>query len=407
MYILLILYNIICFILYIPLGIAGYFLARAAKEDTHYMQRLGLGMPKMRENKPTFWFHAASVGETRSLKGIIASTRENYPQYGIIVSTMTVSGHDIAEKELVPDVALLLPIENRVALKHAIKCYNTKIFFITDTEIWPNLITAVSEEIPLILLNGRISDKTFNTYNRLSFIFTPLLQRFKCVIAKSTGDAQKFKSLTGGKAYVVVGGNIKYRMGAAPAVKPEMAFLNGRIALAASTHEPEEEFFLKAASKYGFDRVIIAPRHIQRAEDIRKTAQKLGLKAGIYSKGEIHEKILIVDAMGLLESLYQKSCKIFVGGSVTDIGGHNIFEALQYKKPVAMGTHMENFLDIAPLAEKCGVATVIRDENELHEWLGKPEGNLDEQFVKFFEELEETQKDYVKTVERCIAECIG
>jgi 3-deoxy-D-manno-octulosonic-acid transferase len=389
------------------MGFLGYVAAKVMKEDARYLQRMGLGMPRMREKKPTFWFHAASVGEIRSLKMILLFLKENYPDFGVVISAMTASGCDMAKKEFSPDITLLLPIENRIALKHAIKSYNTKVFFITDTEIWPNLITAASETVPLILLNGRISYKTFKTYRRFRFIFAPLLRRFKYIIAKSGDDANKFRKLAGDRASVITGSNIKYRIDDISAVKSVPDFLSGKIALAASTHPPEEEIFLRAASKCGFDRIVVAPRHIRRGEKIKKTAKKLGLITGLYSKGETGEKILIADLYGILEPLYQKAHKIFVGGSLADKGGHNIFEALQYKKPVAVGTHTENFSDIIRLAEKHGLATLIHSEKELDEWLHAPEDDKLVNFEQFFKELEETRKDFLKTLGRCITECIG
>ena len=407
MFFLLTLYNILYLIFYLPLGLIGYIFAKVIKEDACYYQRMGFGMPKMSGSKPTFWFHAASVGEARSLRWVLASIRISHPQAGVVVSTMTVSGYTTAKDELAPDVTLLLPIENRAALKHAVKCYNTKAFFITDTELWPNLITAISEDIPLILLNGRISDKTYKRYKRFSFFFKPLLQRFRYIIAKSAEDAFKFQNVMGGESAVITGGNIKYHMDTPPALKTEMDFLTGNIALAASTHAPEEELFLKAVSKCGFDRVVVAPRHIKRGGEVQKTAQKLGIKSGLYSRGDIDEKVLIMDAIGMLETLYQKANKIFVGGSIPNIGGHNIFEALQYGKTVAVGVHTENFSDITALADKYGIITVVNNGDDLLKWLGTPENRMPADFENFFKELDKTQKDYLNTIERCIAKCIG
>lgn len=405
MSILLILYNILYLLLYIPALAVCLYKSKIKGGNPHCLERLGLGLPEGTD-KSSFWFHAASVGEVRSLAGIISTLRKSYPDFAIILSTFTETGYNVAENEIKADRTFLLPVENRWALKNAVKKYNVKIFFITDTELWPNTIMSVSSLVPLFLLNGRISDRTYKSYMKFSFIFSPILQRFSVIFARSGDDAARFKALSAGKAQIEVGGNIKYRIAPSP-LNAEVSKITGRIALAASTHDPEERIFISTVPslKKNFDRCVIVPRHINRAAEIKAEAEKNGLSAGLYSAKEFNKDILIVDALGLLESFYQTADKIFVGGSLSQTGGHNVFEALQYSKPVAVGPNTQNFNDIIPAAIEHGIVTVVKNAAELETYLTADSQPVE--FKDFFDSLKAKQAQYAEKIEEQIKRCIG
>jgi 3-deoxy-D-manno-octulosonic-acid transferase len=259
------------------------------------------------------------------------------------------------------------------------------------------MITSVPKNVPIILLNGRISDKTFKTYLRLSFIFAPLLKSFRYIIAKSEADAEKFRKITKGQTNVTVGGNIKYQMSNED-LPPLPENIKGRVAFAASTHHPEESIFIQSAMAFGdkYDTIVIAPRHIRRAQEVAALVPE-----------ELKEKTVIIDKLGMLETIYKVSDRIFVGGSIANIGGHNIFEALKYEKPVCVGVHNENFSDITPLAIEYGVATVVKDETELQDYFTVGADNIRPNFEPFFAALHKDQQKYIDIINRCIDDVLA
>ncbi|MDR2870767.1 MAG: 3-deoxy-D-manno-octulosonic acid transferase [Deferribacteraceae bacterium] len=357
-------------------------------------------MPKRKQGKQcSIWIHCASVGEVRSIAPLIAWLRKAYPERAILISTFTETGYSTATKVLKPDVQFLIPLENPPAINWLIKEHDVRLLIITETELWPQLIRSAAKRIPLLLLNGRISDKTFANYKRFSFITSRALARFKYIYAKSEGDAIRFKSIGG--RLVESGGNIKYRHEASALNEALATRFNGkRLALAASTHFPEEELFFSCARSFKshYDKVLLAPRHIKRSQEILAIADGMGLSVGLYTKNDFDKDIIIIDTFGLLESLYQLSERIFIGGSLANVGGHNVFEALQYNKPICTGPHIQNFNDIIPLGVEHNIITIVNDKAELLRYFEEDEPNANANFQAFFQALKKEQEHYEHSI---------
>ena len=401
-----ILYNLSYLLLYLPVLILGYIPALLTGNAANWNERFGLFLPDTEESTPSLWFHAASVGEVKSLAFTVNVLRQKYKGHRILVSTMTQGGYETALKVVQPDLVFMLPVENRWALRSIVSRYNVKLLAITDTEIWPGLITALKDKIPLMLLNGRVSNKTFRRYMSLNFIFTPLLQSFSAILTKGEMEAERFIRLSGNKEKVFTGGNIKYVFDVTEPKADIISVFTGKIFLAASTHAPEEEIILDAVKKSSavFDKIIIIPRHIKRADHIVELARKLRMDAGKLSKSSAHT-VVVVDSFGLLETFYRIATKIFVGGSIAPVGGHNIFEALKYRRKVAVGPNMQNFVDITTLGEKYGLVHRVKNAQELACWAVTPEPEAD--FKEFYDELDKLQQDRFDKVLECIKRCIG
>jgi 3-deoxy-D-manno-octulosonic-acid transferase len=349
------------------------------------------------------------VGEVRSLKRLTELVRKSWDDTAVVVSVMTGGGYETARREINPDVLLMLPIENCLAIRRCLSRYKVKLFFITDSELWPILIASLPAKIPLFLLNARISDKTFASYRRFRFLFAPLLRKFRAIFAKSEEDAEKFIGIMGGEPNnIFVGGNVKFFLDEVEEPTPRVIGISGRIAFAASTHPPEEEIFLRCAEKLrkDFNLFVIAPRHIRRAQEAAELAIKRGFKTALYSdKSREDTEVLIIDEFGLLEAIYKLSSRIFVGGSIADIGGHNIFEALKHRRHVAVGKHTYNFRDIVPLALEYGVAEVVSNESELLSYLAPPHFECD--FEPFLKHISQKQNAYFETVMKYIRNAIA
>lgn len=399
MRILLFIYNFILIILTPVLSIAGYFILRRKNKHQHYWERFGF--IRIDDFKPvkSVWFHCASVGEVRSIKKIVDTLRQDNKDISIIISTMTATGRQIAVDYIKADKAFLLPIENSRAVSMIISYMNVSVLVIVDTELWPNLIFTASNQIPVFLINGRISDKTYKTYKRFKFIFKSVLKRFSAIMTKSELDEERFINILGKSSKIITAGNIKFQeRKSKDSVKTIKELENIKFFLAASTHKGEEEIILSwfNGSMEGFDKLIFVPRHIERSEEVKEIIEKHGYSVSLYSENDFSKQVMIIDAFGLLEGLYILADKIFIGGSLKEIGGHNIYEALQFEKTVAVGKFMFSFKEIFDEAKEFGLVKVINNkEDALQFMLGLEKNN---NFIDFFNRIDKINQDTVSTI---------
>ena len=399
MRILLFIYNFILIILTPVLSIAGYFVLRRKNKHQHYWERFGF--IRIDDFKPvkSVWFHCASVGEVRSIKKIVDTLRQDNKDISIIISTMTATGRQIAVDYIKADKAFLLPIENSRAVSMIISYMNVSVLVIVDTELWPNLIFTASNQIPVFLINGRISDKTYKTYKRFKFIFKSVLKRFSAIMTKSELDEERFTNILGKSSKIITAGNIKFQeRKSKDSVKTIKELENIKFFLAASTHKGEEEIILSwfNGSMEGFDKLIFVPRHIERSEEVKEIIEKHGYSVSLYSENDFSKQVMIIDAFGLLEGLYILADKIFIGGSLKEIGGHNIYEALQFEKTVAVGKHMFSFKEIFDEAKEFGLVKVINNKEDALQFMLQTEKNNN--FIDFFNRIDKINQDTVSTI---------
>lgn len=399
MRILLFIYNFILIILTPVLSIAGYFILRKKNKHQHYWERFGF--IRIDDFKPvkSIWFHCASVGEVRSIKKIVDTLRQDNEDISIIISTMTATGRQIAIDYIKADKAFLLPIENSRAVSMIISYMNVSVLVIVDTELWPNLIFTASNQVPVFLINGRISDKTYKTYKRFKFIFKSVLKRFSAIMTKSELDEERFANILGKSSKIITAGNIKFQeRKSKDNVKTIKELENVKFFLAASTHKGEEEIIISwfENEMKGFDKLIFVPRHIERSAEVKEIIEKQGYSVSLYSENDFSKQVIIIDAFGLLEGLYVLADKIFIGGSLKEIGGHNIYEALQFEKTVSVGKYMFSFKEIFDEAKEFGLVTVINNKEEALEFLLKLEENNN--FIDFFNRIDKINQDTVSTI---------
>ena len=399
MRILLFIYNFILIILTPVLSIAGYFVLRRKNKHQHYWERFGF--IRIDDFKPvkSVWFHCASVGEVRSIKKIVDTLRQDNKDISIIISTMTATGRQIAVDYIKADKAFLLPIENSRAVSMIISYMNVSVLVIVDTELWPNLIFTASNQIPVFLINGRISDKTYKTYKRFKFIFKSVLKRFSAIMTKSELDEERFTNILGKSSKIITAGNIKFQeRKSKDSVKTIKELENIKFFLAASTHKGEEEIILSwfNGSMEGFDKLIFVPRHIERSAEVKEIIEKHGYSASLYSENDFSKQVMIIDAFGLLEGLYILADKIFIGGSLKEIGGHNIYEALQFEKTVAVGKFMFSFKEIFDEAKEFGLVKVINNKEDALQFMLQTEKSNN--FIDFFNRIDKINQDTVSTI---------
>jgi 3-deoxy-D-manno-octulosonic-acid transferase len=384
-------YNLIFITVYCLTLPFAFFLVKSKILSHDFLEYYGF-LPHHHQTRQSIWFHCASVGEIKSITALIKDIKREHSSLNVIITTMTESGKKTAIKEIEGATVFLLPIENALSIRKIIKKNNVKLLFIIETELWPNLINTASKCCKLYLINGRLSQKTYKKYKATSFLFRKLFNKFNGIYAKSMFDKNLIESISYSRVKYL--GNIKFASNNINLNKDIIeTFYDKNCLLLASTHKGEESFFIKYVSRYidKFDYIIIAPRHISRIMELQNLLKNKNLAHSVFSKEKTFNKFIIIDVFGLMDTFYYISRKIFIGGSLVNIGGHNIYEALRLKKIVATGPHMNNFKDISELALNCRILYVINNIDDFINYLDICDNNL-EQFYPFFRKLDHMNK---------------
>ena len=307
------------------------------------------------------WFHAASVGEVIASQKLLEGIRERFPGRRLLVSTFTPTGNEAAKEKLKADGVIFLPLDFPWAVNRAVKKVNPSTLILMETELWPNLIRkAGSMGIPVVLVNGRISDTSYGKYWFISPLLKKVFESITLFLMQSEGDAGRVITLGAEQSKVTVTGNIKFDL--KPADK-DIGFMDnwgGPVLLAGSTHKGEDapilDIYKGLRERYPALKLVLAPRHLDRVREVEVILKEKGLQ--FVRRSEVSEKIelpiLLLDTLGELATFYKYGTIVFIGGSLIPVGGHNPLEPALYGKPVLFGPHMENFRDSARILEESG-----------------------------------------------------
>ncbi len=361
----------------------GIILARRrakgleTKISSRRKERFGYSSVKRPSGK-IVWFNAASLGESNSIMPVVENILKNYKDVTVLVTTTTVSGAENMAKKLEGKRAIhqFLPVDRRSYVDRFFEFWKPSLGFFVDSDFWPNLIlSAKSHNIPLVLLNGRISDRSFKKWkNNLDFS-NVLMGAFEFGFGKSEEDRKRLEIM--GLENTVNVGNLKYAVAPLPYKEDELNALNKkfqkrRVWVASSTHEGEEALCIAAhliiKKRIPEAIMIIAPRHPARGEEIVDLVKANGLVPALRSKGEyITDKtdVYIADTMGELGLFYTLSNISFVGGSLIPWGGHNPMEPARLHNVVLSGKHVHNFTETFDLLEDEKSVIMVKDEVDL------------------------------------------
>lgn len=337
-----------------------------------------LGFVPVAPGGDRFWVHAVSVGEVMAAVPLVQALRTRWPGTEVVVSTVTATGERVARARL-PEAALAFafPIDLVSATRRAVRRVRPRCFIALETELWPNLLrTLAGAGIPAVLANGRISDRSYGRYRLVRRLFRRVLDDVALFAMQSEEDARRIISLGARPERVVVTGNLKME---APAGEQGADRLWRRLLrlgpepvwVAGSTHRGEEtqilEAFVALRQGDGSLRLIMAPRHPERVEEVEALVRARGLRPARRSQpgSDGPGDVILLDTVGELAALYAVADVIFVGGSLVPVGGHNVIEPALHAKPVVFGPHMTNFRDAAALLLGAGGAIQVRDATEL------------------------------------------
>ncbi len=374
-------YNVLIFLLapaWVP-----WMLLRVRRRNSHpdWRERMGLYdiSPSTEER---LWVHAVSVGELIAVRPVLRELRKQIGTAKIVVTCTTSSGYALAQNFLgnEADYVFYFPIDVPLFCMRALLRVRPRVVAIMETELWMNFLhSAKLVGAQVFLLNARISDRTFRRARWLKFFYKRCLRYVDHCFAQSKQDAERLRYF--GKEEVVVMGNTKYDDVIEPGTidwRKELQMKEGeRLIVVGSTRSEKEEELVLQALKGLKERILFAPRHIERAPFVVQRAQSYGYDAGLRSKGENHKRLVVLDTFGELASAYPFAYLAIIGGGFEPLGGQNIIQPLSAGCPVLCGKHMFNFKQPVEEALAVGALRVVSDAEELRStiehWLANPE----------------------------------
>lgn len=351
-----------CFLFILTPVIILLLLVRSRSNKT-YRQRLNerFGFLKGQYKKDGIVIHAASVGEVLALRNLVEELLITYPNIPITFTTFTPTGSEQVKKLFGERVQhCYLPLDIFFSTHLFLSKIRPQVIIFMETELWPNLVAqAKYKNIKLLLVNGRISSASINSYKKMRWLIAPCLQRFDKILSQSADNHANFLALGATSKQRQISGNLKYDMVMSSEITVKQAELAGYIPknkilwIMASTHEGDEEIAFSALKnihkKHPEVLLAIVPRHPERFGKVIEMAQAANFSTKIRSKKESLDEstqVWVIDTLGELMSLYGLADIVSIGGSFSHIGGHNPLEPAWFNKPIIVGPNMENFHDI-------------------------------------------------------------
>ncbi|MGA2046605.1 MAG: tetraacyldisaccharide 4'-kinase [Terracidiphilus sp.] len=363
-------------------------IATTQKYREGLMRRLGRVTTLEGQNsRPLIWIHAVSVGEVLAVSRLVKELEAALPDHFVAISTTTRTGQNLARERFGAHRVFYCPLDLPWAVSAYLNALKPRLLVLAETEFWPNLLSGCyRREIPVAVVNARVSDRSWPRYRRLRWLWRPFLERISLVLAQSETDANRLWAIGCHPETVEVAGNLKFDVRAAEPAEATRVLkalkLANRLVVGGSTLEGEEAALLEAWPQLLHTDprlvLVLAPRHPERFEAVAGLLNQSGYswkrrsewreqRAGsirLLQPGEI----VLLDSIGELASVYSLASAAFVGGSLFPTGGHNPLEPAQFGVPIVMGAHFANFRDITEdlisqqairIAEKEDLARVL------------------------------------------------
>lgn len=401
----MIIYNILRFILYIPIFIISLF----NKKTREFFKKRLFQDPGNRnflekEEKAVF-IHMSSVGEFNLSKELIEKLLEKKEK--IIISVMTDTGKEAVTKAYGNNKnikIIFFPLDDYFMLRKVYKNFSVKKTVIIETEIWPNLYQTAEKYSELYIINGRLTEKNMKTYRKIKPLIKKTLNKVKKIMIQSEEDKERYLDLGVKKEKIYVFKNLKYSIKYEILSEKEKKELldnytiNGRkIIVCGSTRPGEEKIWIEVFKEININSVyqlIIVPRHLDRISEIAdEIKQTFGEENFSLLSENKKNDIILVDKMGMLRDFYQLADFVFVGGTLVNIGGHSILEPLYYGKMPIIGEYYQNIEEIVKEAKKMKFIKIVKNKNEITEYLKKSEIIDTSDFFKKNDEIDKILKE--------------
>lgn len=353
---------------------------RSGKYVTGLRQRLGHIPDVKADRRPAIWLHCVSVGEVRAAQTLVRRLKETFPAHILVVSTTTVTGQRLAEDVFREHAALVFyfPIDWEWTVRRVLRKIDPAAIFMMETELWPHLFRAARKrKTPVVLLNGRISNKSFRRYNRIRLFMSRVLNDLTLAIMQSEPDAARIRELGLTENRIVSAGNLKFDSDDGPPdttvtdqIRARFDFTGERaLFVAASTHDPEEAVVLDAfravRNSHPRLRLLLAPRHPERFAEVAALLAdsefSVARRSMILNHEDAAADIVLLDSIGELTSVFPLADIAFVGGSIATHGGHNVIEPATHGVCTLTGPHTSNFAAITKQMVTAGALIQLPD----------------------------------------------
>lgn len=333
--------------------------------------------------KDAIWVHAASVGEIVATSPLVREFRKAFPTSPILVSVVTTGGYEMANRIIKDaDAIIYFPLDLPFLASRVVDRIRPRVFLPVETELWPNFLKKAKQlDVPVMMVNGRISDRSVKQYKYLFGMLREMIGTVKCFAMQSRIDADYIMRLGAPRELVTVTGNTKFDQAYTSVSPDERAELirelglsgASHIMIAGSTHRGEEELVLTAFRAVREQepnvRLIIAPREVLRTMEVEHLCRRAGFtvntRKNLQQGGEGGEDIVILDTVGELGRVYGLGDVIYIGGSLVAHGGHNILEPAAHGKAIIVGDQMFNFKDIHALFRSHDAVVTVTNGEEL------------------------------------------
>src|ERR1044071_3233060 len=355
-------------------------------------QRLGSVPPV--NGKRVIWLHCVSDGETQAARPLAQRLVQQFTHHGLVVSTITRTGQNLAHDVFRNQAAIIFysPFDWRWTTRRALKAINPDAVLIMETELWPNFLRECkARQIPVALVNGRISRQSFRRYKLITFFLQRVLASLSIAVMQSEMDAARLGELGMPEERLFTAGNLKFDAEVAGGLTSKTEEIRTRfgldttdapLILAASTHSNEEEILLDAVKQLGKVRLMIAPRHPERFKEVATLIQRSGLtwtrRTNPPDPGDTSATVILLDTIGELPATYELAQIVFVGGSIVDKGGHNVLEPAAAGTAVVTGAHTHNFQAIVELMREANAIVQVPSAAEITDRFAKLLANTNE-----------------------------
>jgi len=363
-----VLYNLVLAVLLVVLApFLALFVLFSKRLRSDFGERL---RPLPVSERGTVWVHAASVGEVEAAAPMIAALRER--GVPLVVTALSLTGRARLRERFPALAPRLAPLDLPLLAGASLSRSRVDLLVLVETELWPNLIfAAAAQGTRILIVSGRVSDRAYGRYRLLRPLFSAVLRRVTRVGARSAEDRARFVALGAPEPRAMVLGDLKLDGVETPALDPALraAIGPGPFLLGGSTHAGEEAALLDAWRELGTAvpglRVLLVPRHTERAAEVLREASTRGIRAGLRSQGAAECPAVVVDSVGELRALYGVADLVFAGGTLAPVGGHNLLEPVFAGRMVVAGPHTQNQRVQVELLEPLGVLVRVRRPDAL------------------------------------------
>jgi len=375
---------------------------RHGKYVAGFWERLGSVSPITKNSHQVIWIHCVSVGETQAARPLVRVFRKLFPDHVIAISTITRTGQNLAREIFKHDVAKVFyfPFDWRWVARRTLKAIKPDTVLVMETELWPNFLRECKDQnVPVALVNGRLSEQSFRRYRILKGFMSRVLSCLDLAVMQTEADADRLRALGMAADKTSVSDNVKFDARSLPAGDSLTMEFQERfklssqspLILAVSTHAPEEVIIVDSFRQIVSEpdakpRLMIAPRHPERfvevGELLKTSRLRWARRSALPHPSDAQAEVILLDSIGELASVYSLASIVFVGGSIAKTGGHNVIEPAAVGVPVIVGAHTYNFRSIVEAFVEAGAivqllpmsdsAAIVELANTISELLANP-----------------------------------